>query len=796
MKAFKYLVNEDQLVLDKYFVLVDHIDTYQKKMEAATDGELAAYTEKFKWILANKKKKLDDILPLAFAVVREAARRKTGEYPYREQLLCGIILHYGDCAEMKTGEGKTLSSLMPIYLNALENKGVIVVTVNEYLSQRDYEQNSKVLKFLNISAGFVSADHDYKVKQNAYSKSVTFVTNSELGFDYLRDNMVQDAKYEVNPRFNFVIVDECDSVLIDEARTPLIIAGGKRTYKYTYDEINSLTNKLNENHYVVDVESESVTLSKEGVTLVQNFFDIKNLFNYEHDELYHLLINALKANLIFENEVHYIIKEDKIVLVDKSTGRIMKGRSYSDGLHQAIEAKEQIPITEETTVISTISYQNLFRLFLKMGGMTGTAKTEEDEMLEIYNMKVLCCPTHKPLIRVDAPDYVFQNSKAKFKAILEEVDYRYKNKQPILIGTRNIDDSQYISDMLKQINIPHNVLNAKNHFKEAKIVASAGKECNVTIATNMAGRGTDIKLTKISRRKGGLCVIATDRFESRRIDNQLRGRSGRQGDPGYSRFFISLEDELIVRFGGKKLQKLFSLLHDAPLESHLLTRRLNYAQKKVEGMNFDSRKSLLEYDNVLSQQREIIFQERRNIVHSNEIFKEIIIIIEEIIFKICENFYFETETTSNYKYEEILRVIEGTYVPYGFILLDELKSNANDLVAYLSERIFQIYIDKRINYDSKIVNEIERTIVLSAIDFFWTRHIDDLVKLRSAIHLRSYGQKNPLQQYIEEATELFKIMQANTNHNIVTNLNMSDYNDYIDTFKQDREMQKINVKMN
>lgn len=718
MKAFKYLVNEDQLMLDKYFVLVDHIETYKEKMESATDGELSGYTEKFKWIIENKKKTLDDILPLAFAVVRESARRKLGEYPFREQLLCGIILHYGDCAEMKTGEGKTLSSLMPIYLNAIENKGVVVVTVNEYLSERDYKQNSKVLKFLNITVGYVSADDDVDIKKNAYSKAVTFVSNSELGFDYLRDNMTQDEQYEVNPRFNFAIVDECDSVLIDEARTPLIIAGGKRNYKYSYDEINTLASRLNESHYILDVESESVTLSKEGTVLIQNFFNIKNLFNYEHDELYHLIINALKAILIFENEVNYIVKDQKIVLVDKSTGRIMKGRSYSDGLHQAIEAKEQIPITDETTVISTISYQNLFRLFQKMGGMTGTAKTEEDELREIYNMKVLCCPTHKPLIRIDAPDYVFQNSKAKFKAILEEVEYRYKNQQPILIGTRNIDDSQYISEMLDQLKIPHNVLNAKNHFKEAKIVSTAGREKSVTIATNMAGRGTDIKLSTISRRKGGLCVIATDRFESRRIDNQLRGRSGRQGDPGYSRFFISLEDELIVRFGGKKLQKLFSLLHDAPLESHLLTRRLNHAQKKVEGMNFDSRKSLLEYDNVLSQQREIIFKERRSIVHSDEIFKEIIIIIEEIIFKICEKYYFETETTSDYKYQDILSVIEGTYVPFGFITIQELTNNAEDLVSYLTERIFQIYIDKRINYDSEIVNEIERKIVLGAIDFF------------------------------------------------------------------------------
>lgn len=796
MKFFKRIVKEDEMLLAKYSKIADAVLSFEQHIKSLTDKQLKAKTQEFKDRI-KKGESLSDLLPEAYAVVRESAYRVRKEFPFYVQVIGGIVLHNGDAAEMKTGEGKTLTSSMPIYLNALEGKGVVVVTTNEYLSKRDSETVGEILKFLGISVGWCSSDHDYIAKKNAYSKDVTYVTNSELGFDYLRDNMSKSQEKKVQRNYNFCIVDECDSILIDEARTPLIIAGGKRTYEYTYQQIDDFVKSLHENCYIIDAESEAINLTDSGVKEAEKHFKRKNFYSFGNDELIHMIINALKANYIFENEVQYIIKDEEIVLIDKSTGRIMHGRTYSDGLHQAIEAKEGLKPTDETTIVATITYQNLFRLFSKMSGMTGTAKTEEEEFQKIYNMRVICIPTNLPVIRVDAPDYIFLNAKAKFKALLEEIEFRHKIGQPILIGTRNVDDSIHLSNVLKQLNIKHDVLNAKNHAYEAKIIENAGQRKQVTIATNMAGRGTDIKLGKGVAEMGGLCVLATDRHESRRIDNQLRGRAGRQGDPGFSRFFLSLEDELIIRFGGDKMRKLFSSLGDTPLESRIVTRQLNQAQAKIEGTNFDSRKQLLEYDNVLSQQREVMYKQRNVILLSENPFSILKNMIEGLIYHIALQCYHESDVSSDYNYYQFLGAIEGKYIPYGYISIEELQSNADNLVVFVTERIYQTYKDKRNELEESMAVNVERQIILDCFDFFWTKHIDDMMKLRSGISYRSYGQKNPLQQYIEEASELFTKMKNNISHSITMSLNTYEINDDLkERFKPANVVdEKVKVKV-
>ena len=796
MKFFKKIIKEDELLLLKYSKLANKVTRYAKLMRSLSDEELKAYTRKFKRLLKKKKKTIDQLIPRVFAVAREASWRVRKEFPYYCQILGAIILYNGDVAEMKTGEGKTLTSIMTIYLNSLSEKRTVIVTTNEYLSQRDAQTIGEVLDFLGISWGWCSSEHTIAEKRNAYSKMVTYVTNSEFGFDYLRDNMTKRSEDKVLREFSFCIVDECDSVLIDEARTPLIIAGGERKYKYKYEEIDVFVTKLSEDDYIYDAESESINLSSDGKQIAEQYFSIENLYSPDNDELIHLIVNALKSNFIFEKGVQYIIKEEKILLVDKSTGRIMHGRTYSDGLHQSIEAKEKLEITPETTIIATITYQNLFRLFSKMSGMTGTAKTEEDEFHKIYNMRVIPVPTNMPLIRVDAPDYIFQNANAKFKALLEEIEYRHKIGQPILIGTRNVDDSEHISSMLGQLKIKHEILNAKNNALEAKIIANAGQYKQVTISTNMAGRGTDIKLSKKSASIGGLCMLATDRHESRRIDNQLRGRAGRQGDPGFTRFFLSLEDELIIRFGGNKLRKLFSVLGDTPLESRLVSRRLNQAQKRIEGMNFDSRKNLLEYDNVLSQQREIMYRQRTHILDSDNLLKILINMVEGLVYNLATDCYYEDDLYSDYNYEKFLYLIEGRYIPYGYITKETLKKNANDIVFYVTNLIFDTYYLKRKSLSEEIALKIEKQIMLDCFDYYWTTHIDNMMKLRSGIYLRSYGQKNPLQQYVEESAILFKEMKNSISHSIIVSLNTytptEEFISKIDNQVQEQMKVKIN----
>ncbi len=794
MKFFDKIVREDEALLRRYTYIADAIDSFAKPIAKLSNGQLKAKTKYFKELLKNGKT-LDDILVEVYAVAREAAKRVRSEFPFYVQLIGAIILHNGDTAEMKTGEGKTLTSLLPIYLNALEEKGVHVVTTNEYLSKRDSETIGEVLKFLGISVGFSSADHNNTQKRHAYSQDVTYVANSEIGFDYLRDNMVRDINQKVQRGLHYAIVDECDSVLIDEARTPLIISGGNREYEQTYDIIDEFTAQLDINDYIIDAESKSINLSKKGQQKAEKYFKLDFLFVQENGELIHRIINSLRAHYIFEKGVEYIVKQGEIALVDQSTGRVMHGRSYSDGLHQAIEAKEHVKITDETAVVATITYQNYFRQYKKLAGCTGTAKTEEAELQKIYNMRVICVPTNLPLIRVDAPDYIFRNAKAKFKALLEEIEERHALKQPILIGTRSVEDSERVSALLDEIKIPHSVLNAKNNVLEAQIIEKAGQPSRITIATNMAGRGTDIKLGKGVPGNGGLCVLAVDRHESRRIDNQLRGRSGRQGDPGYSQFYLSLEDELIIRFGGDKLRGLFSSLGDTPLESKMVTKRLSYAQSKIEGMNFDSRKSLLEYDNILSEQREIMYKQRDLILGSDKILKIFLNMVQELVYNIAIDCYREDELSSSYDYNRLVYLIEGRFIPFGYLAASDIKDNADDAVWFITEKIYEAYLEKREEYDQTIVSNVERSIILSSFDQFWTGHIDNMIKLRSSIHLRSYGQKNPLQQYIQEASELFKKMKDAIATTVIQNLNNYKIDqDYIDKINaQTKLKQKVKI---
>ena len=795
MKFFEKIVKEEEILVNKYRVIADAVVSYEKHLQKLSNKELKAKTKYFKEKLKNGAE-LEDILPEAFAVARESAWRVRKEMPYIVQIIGAIVLHNGDVAEMKTGEGKTLTSVMPVYLNALKGGGVIVITTNEYLSKRDSETIGEILNFLGISVGWVSSEHDLNTKKNNYSKDVTYTTNSELGFDYLRDNMARNISGIVQKTFNFAIIDECDSVLIDEARTPLIISGGKKTYEYSYTEIDAFVKKLSDDNYIIDAESKSINLSEEGIKKAEKAFNKKQLFEFGNDVLIHMIINSLKANYIFEREVEYIIRDEKIALIDKSTGRIMHGRTYSDGLHQAIEVKEGLDATDETSIVATITYQNLFRLFKKLSGMTGTALTEKTEFETVYNMRVIPIPTNLPVIRLDAPDYVFFNAHAKFKALLEEIEFRHNQGQPILIGTRNVDDSEHISNLLKKIKIEHDVLNAKNHAYEAHIVEKAGQHKKVTIATNMAGRGTDIKLEKGVADLGGLCVLATDRHESRRIDNQLRGRSGRQGDPGVSRFFLSLEDELFVRFGSKKVRNLFKALDDRPLESRWITRQLNMAQKKIEGINFDSRKSLLEYDNVLSQQRDVMYKQRKVILYSDDPFKILKKMIEGLVFTIANEHYHESDLTADYDYNSILHRCLGKYIPYGYISLAELKKHSDKLVEYLTNLIYESYVEKREDIESALVIRIERKIILDCFDYFWTQHIDNMMKIRSGIQYRSYGQKNPLQQYIEEAAELFQKTKNNISHAIIISLNTFDADQFAhENLKETEGQEEVKVKI-
>ena len=737
---------------------VSKVEAYADAMRSLSDEELKAKTPYLKEKLANGST-LDEILPEAFAVVREAAYRVIEEYPFHVQLLGGVVLHQGDIAEMKTGEGKTLTSILPVYLNALTGKGVHVITVDEYLAERDSKWMGKIHQFLGLTVGLNRHGMNNREKRDAYLCDITYTTNAELGFDYLRDNMVTTVSDRVLRGLNFALVDEVDSILIDESRTPLIISGGKKDTANFYIKADRFVKSLREDEgYKIDVQSKTVTLTEEGVARAERYFKKENLFTPENTQLVHHINQALKANYTMSNEVEYLVRDRQVYIVDQFTGRIMEGRVFSDGLHQAIEAKENVPIKEETTTLATITYQNFFRLYNKLAGMTGTAKTEEEEFLAIYNMRVTEIPTNKPVIREDYPDAIYASRKAKFNALTQEVIERHNAGQPVLVGTISVDVSEFLSKIFTQRKIRHEVLNAKNHKREAEIIAKAGLRGAVTIATNMAGRGTDIKLGPGVKELGGLAVLGSERHESRRIDNQLRGRSGRQGDPGCSRFFVSMEDELMVRFGSERVQGMFSQLGDDPIESKMVSKAIESAQKRVEGMNFDIRKTLLEYDDVLRQQRETIYEQRDEILENDDVHS----IVKDMFARVASDL---VASHTDYSERNPKVNLENLKDALWKMNVDEDDAAERLAQGHSIEEIGQITADIMWDaYEEKIEDfkpdflKIEKTMVLRIIDAKWIDHIDTMSKLREGIHLRSYAQDNPLKAYTSEGYEMFETM--------------------------------------
>ncbi len=766
MGLFDKLFNNDKKILEEVERAVIPVDNLKDEMAAMSDEQLKAKTAEFKERLRNGET-LDDIQAEAFAVAREAAKRVIGEYPFFCQLEGAYVLHRGDIAEMKTGEGKTLTSVMAVYLNALEGKGVHVVTVNEYLAQRDSEWMGAIHRFLGLTVGLNLRALTPAQKRAAYECDITYTTNSEVGFDYLRDNMVTRVEDRVLRELNFALVDEVDSILIDESRTPLIISGGEKKTANLYINADRFVKRLKaDEDYVIDIKDKNVQLTEEGVHKGEKAFGVENLYDLDNTTLVHYIAQALKANYIMTRDVEYVVEENEVIIVDQNTGRKMPGREYSDGLHQAIQAKEGVPIKQETTTWATITYQNFYRLYNKLAAMTCTAKAEEEEFLSIYNMRVVEIPTNKPVARIDYPDLVFGTKRAKYNALLEEVKELYAKGQPVLVGTISVETSELISRMFKQARIRHEVLNAKNHAREADIIAKAGREGSVTIATNMAGRGTDIKLTDKSRELGGLVVLGSERHESRRIDNQLRGRSGRQGDPGYSRFYVSLEDELMVRFGSDRISTLFAQMGDIPIENKTVTKAISSAQKRVEGLNFDIRKALLDYDDVMRQQRETMYAQRNFILENEDIHS----VVENMFSRVMENLV-ESNTVIDGKkeiidYEDIVKRLNMMGLN-NFVLSDIEGLGKEETMQKCLDASFGAY-ENKIKPVKKQIMPVEQTMVLRLMDRAWQNHIDVMSKLREGIHLRSYAQNNPLQAYVEEGYELFENMMNTISSDVVT----------------------------
>ena len=779
---FSKLFSEEQRELASLEKMADKVISYEPEMQKLSDEELADKTTEYKERLANGET-IDDILYEAFATAREMAYRQLGEKPYKVQIMGAIAMHKGDIAEMKTGEGKTLTATMCVYLNALAGKGVHVITVNEYLADRDADWMGRIYRALGLTVGVNKRELNAREKREAYECDITYTTNSELGFDYLRDNMVTSIKDRVMRGLHMAIIDEVDSVLIDESRTPLIISGGKKQTANLYIQADKFVKTLEapeyetdkfthektliSGDYDIDQKTRQIMLSEAGVEKAEKYFKLDNLYDINHTQLVHHINQALRANYIMMKEVEYVVSDNQeIVIVDQFTGRMMPGRAYSDGLHQAIEAKEGVPIKEETSTLATITYQNFFRLYEKLAGMTGTAKTEEEEFLSTYNMRVVVIPTNRPVIRKDMPDEIYAHKDDKYRALVREVKALYEKGQPVLVGTIAVETSELISEMLKKEGIPHEVLNAKNHAREAEIVAMAGRPKSVTIATNMAGRGTDIKLTEESRKLGGLAVIGSERHESRRIDNQLRGRSGRQGDPGFSRFFVSLEDSLMVRFGGEKLQKLFEKMGDEQIESKAVTKSITMAQKRVEGYNFDMRKQLLDYDDVLRRQREIIYAQRNRILESEEVHEMVHVIFEKTLDQTLQaNILDEKKQTVDIP--GLCKSLEMTG------LTEDRAIHAQELEGLKYEEIKLHCLDRIWNDYEKEIEPVkmqflpfEKTVVLRNIDRNWIEHIDRMDKLRSGIYLRSYAQNNPLQQYVQEGFDMFEDMNKRIDREI------------------------------
>ena len=772
---FKKMFSEEQRELAELEKIADKVLSYEPEMQKLSDDELRNKTEEYRNRL-NNGETVDDLLPEAFATAREAAYRVINEKPYKVQVMGSVAMHKGDIAEMKTGEGKTLTATMCVYLNALAGTGVHVITVNEYLAGRDADWMGEIYRFLGLSVGVNKRELNSREKRAAYNCDITYTTNSELGFDYLRDNMVTKVEDRVMRGLHMAIVDEVDSVLIDESRTPLIISGGKKQTANLYIQADKFVKtliapeyetdkfthekQLVSGDYDIDEKTRQVMLSEDGVAKAEKYFKLENLYEIEHTQLVHHINQALRANYIMTNEIEYVVSdEQEIVIVDQFTGRLMPGRAYSDGLHQAIEAKEGVPIKEETSTLATITYQNFFRLYEKLAGMTGTAKTEEEEFLSTYNMKVIAIPTNVPVIREDLPDEIYAHKKDKYNALVQEVKRLYEKGQPVLVGTIAVETSELISQLLKRERIPHQLLNAKNHAREAEIVALAGRPKSVTIATNMAGRGTDIKLTGESRKLGGLAVLGSERHESRRIDNQLRGRSGRQGDPGFSRFFVSLEDSLMVRFGGDKLQRMFDRLGESErIESKTVTKSITMAQKRVEGYNFDMRKQLLDYDDVLRRQREIIYAQRNRILESEEVHNMVQNVFNKTLdLTIQANMSADKKNTLDVpgfcKSLEMMGMTEEKQIH-----VNELEGKSvEDVKTYVMDKMWNGYEEEISPVRSQFL-PFEKTVVLRNIDRNWIAHIDRMDKLRGGIYLRSYAQNNPLQQYVQEGFDMFEEM--------------------------------------
>ena len=757
MGFFRKLFDTEYKELKKFEKIADEIVALDPEYSKLTDEELKAKTEEFKRELENGKE-LDDLIVPAFATAREAAYRVIGEKPYYVQILGGLALHFGNIAEMKTGEGKTLTETMPTYLNALTGKGVHIVTVNEFLAKRDSEWMGNIYRFLGLTVGLNMRELSFKEKQEAYQADVTYSTNNEIGFDYLRDNMVVQAERRVQRPLNYCIVDEVDSILIDEARTPLIISGGRMQSNNLYVDADRAVKRLDEtDDFVVDAKTKSVSLTEEGSKKIEKFFNLKNLYDLDNTALVHHLTQALKANYGFKKDVDYVVQDDKVIIVDQFTGRLMQGRQFSEGLHQAIEAKEGVTINTETKTMATITFQNLFRMYNKLSGMTGTAKTEEEEFRSIYNMYVIEIPTNKPVIREDLADLVYANQKAKFQAIINTVKEIHATGRPILIGTISVEANEFLSSLLKKANLKHEVLNAKNHEREAEIIAKAGEKGAITLATNMAGRGTDIKLGEGVRELGGLCVIGTERHESRRIDNQLRGRAGRQGDPGMSQFFVSFEDDLMRRFGTERIKGMLEGLGvgDQAIRSKALTRSIESAQKKVEGNNYDIRKSLLDYDNVLNEQREIIYARRNEILDMDSIHERILETFKNVIHDVCAGHIEPEGYLTEADKDDITEYVNNNYLKKNNLKFVDIKDlNDEETEQFITDLVIKDYEDKI--KDVPVSDDFEKAISLRVIDSNWVEHMSAMEHLKEGIGLRGYGQVNPVQAYTMEGFELFE----------------------------------------
>lgn len=791
----KWLPDSNERRVRKYFKIVDQIEAFEDKVSALSDDELRAKTDQFRDQL-EAGASLDDLLPEAYAVVREAAKRSIGMRHFRVQLLGGIVLHHGDIAEMKTGEGKTLVSTLPAYLNALTGEGVHIVTVNDYLAKRDREWMGKIFEFLGLTVGLNLPSLSPEEKRAAYQADITYGTNNEFGFDYLRDNMVLYPEQLTQRELNYAIIDEVDSILIDEARTPLIISGQANEATDLYYTADRVVRHLKEEKdYTIDLKTNQVSLTEEGVKKVERFLDIENLYDLKNITLNHHIQQAMKAHFLMKRDIDYVVNEDGVVIVDEFTGRLMQGRRYSDGLHQAIEAKEGLQVQRESMTLATITLQNYFRMYKKLAGMTGTAKTEEEEFRKIYGMDVVQVPTNRKMIRKDLSDVLYVNEEIKFQAVVDEIERRHKKGQPLLVGTVSIENSEKLSKMLKKRKIKHEVLNALNHEREAEIIAQAGQRGQVTIATNMAGRGTDIVLGEGVAELGGLHVIGTERHESRRIDNQLRGRAGRQGDPGSSQFFLSLTDDLMKRFGSEKIQGALERLKKIgfderePIKGNLFTRSVANAQKKVEANNFDARRWVLQYDDVLNKQREIIYKQRKEVLLREDLQEIVLEMAKETIKRVVAA-HTNDEIEEEWNLDAIIDYAESNLLPEERIDVEDLEElEPDEMIDLIYKEVEKYYQEKKEELGQERLQEFSKVVILRTVDRKWIDHIDAMEQLRQGIHLRAYGQNNPLREYQMEGFHMFEEMVAEIQEEVVKYIMKS-------VISEEEELEREDVAVN